>query len=124
MEYVVYILNRTARRKLEWRTPIEALSGQTPDISNLLHFHFWEPCYIKSYGEKEKGQEFPSNSTEILVYFCGYSEHVGSYFTYKVFNPLTRRVLYRSKLKKIVDEGDKNRSLKTPKGSPADDNIP
>ena len=122
MEYVVYILNRTARRKLGWRTPIEALSGQTPDISNLLQFHFWEPCYIKSYGEK--GQKFPSNSTEILVYFCGYSEHVGSYYTYKVFNPLTRRVLYRSQLKKIVDEGDKNRSLRTPKGSPDDDDVP
>eukprot|EP00984_Skeletonema_dohrnii_P035619 scaffold35616_cov172-Skeletonema_dohrnii-CCMP3373.AAC.1 len=42
LQYVVFIWNRTARRMLGWRTPIEALTGQTPDISMLLHFHFWE----------------------------------------------------------------------------------
>jgi len=115
-------MNRTARKRLGWRTPIEALGGQTPDISNLLHFRFWEPVYIKSYGEK--GQPFPSDSSEILVYFGGYSEHVGSYFTFKVWNPVTKRVLYRSAIKKIKNPGDRNYSLQAPFGSPDDADIP
>ena len=49
VEYVIFIMNRTARKKLGWRTPYEALCGQTPDISVLMHFVFWEKCLIKNY---------------------------------------------------------------------------
>ena len=38
--YVVYLLNHTASRVLSWRTPIERLTGTTPDISPLLRFHW------------------------------------------------------------------------------------
>ena len=31
-----------------WRPqPIQALTGQVPDISHFLHFTFWEPVYYK-----------------------------------------------------------------------------
>ena len=31
-----------------WRPhPIQALTGQVPDISHFLHFSFWEPVYYK-----------------------------------------------------------------------------
>ena len=39
-KYVAYIMNQTARSVLGWRTPYEALTGQTPAISELIHFKF------------------------------------------------------------------------------------
>jgi len=35
------IRNHLASRKLKWRTPVEQLTGDTPDISKF-RFHFWE----------------------------------------------------------------------------------
>ena len=36
------VRNHLASRKLNWRTPLEKLTGDTPDIS-MFRFHFWEP---------------------------------------------------------------------------------
>lgn len=74
-EYVTFIMNRTAKELLNWRTPVEALTGQTPDISMLTHFTFWEPVFIGNY--QGSGKNFPSESNEIIVRFVGYSEDVG-----------------------------------------------
>ena len=39
--------NHTALASLNWRTPMEALDGETPDIS-VFRFYFWEPVwYLK-----------------------------------------------------------------------------
>ena len=45
MKYVVYLLNHLAVRKLDWRTSIEVTTGETPDMSNLLQFHWYEKVY-------------------------------------------------------------------------------
>ena len=37
--YVCFLLNHTANETLKWRTPLECLTGTTPDISPLLRFH-------------------------------------------------------------------------------------
>lgn len=99
-EYVSFIMNRTARKHLNWRTPVEALNGQTPDISMMLHFTFWEPVFIKNYLRKD-GKQFPSQSNEIIVRFIGYAEDVGHSCTFKVFNEETGQILYRSSLRKV-----------------------
>ena len=104
LEYVVFIWNRTARRILRWRTPIEALTGQTPDISVLLHFRFWQRVYISNYQQRD-GTGFPSESNEIEVRFIGFAETTGHSMTFKVFNPATGAVLYRSRLR-AADEDD------------------
>ena len=39
------ITNHTAYHSLKWRTPLETSSGETPDISGLLLFTFWERVY-------------------------------------------------------------------------------
>eukprot|EP00984_Skeletonema_dohrnii_P031889 scaffold24984_cov234-Skeletonema_dohrnii-CCMP3373.AAC.1 len=80
-EYVTFIMNRTAKETLDWRTPVEALTGQTPDISMLLHFTFWEPVFIKNY--QGSGKNFPSESNEIIVRFIGFSEDIGHSCTFK-----------------------------------------
>ena len=67
IKYAMFIHNRTARANLGWRTPHEALTGQTPDISMLLCFRFWQVVYIKNY--RDMGTGFPSESNEILCHF-------------------------------------------------------
>jgi hypothetical protein len=38
--------NHTALSSLNWRTPLETLSGDTPDIS-VFRYYFWEMCWYK-----------------------------------------------------------------------------
>jgi hypothetical protein len=54
--YVCFVLNFTASASLNWRTPMEILTGSTPYISPLLSFHWWEPVYFKL-----DDASFPSN---------------------------------------------------------------
>ena len=43
-KYCCDVHNHTASRQLNWRTPLEANEGHTPDISPF-RFHFWEPIW-------------------------------------------------------------------------------
>ena len=108
-QYCAYIMNRTARQTLGWRTPYEALYGQTPDISVMLKFVFWELCYIANY--QEDGGSFPSESNEIAVRMIGFSESVGHSVTFKVFNEATNTVLFRSGVRKITRGSDVNNRI-------------
>ena len=69
--YVVFLLNHLAQPNLDWRTPIEACYGYTPDISPLLLFTFFQRIY---YLDAEI--PFP-NSKEKLGRFVGIAENVG-----------------------------------------------
>ena len=107
IKYVIYHWNRIARAVLGWRTPYEALTGQTPDISSMLCFQFWEKVLITNYQTKNK-KGFPSQSNELMVRFAGYGESVGPYGTFKVWNEDTQELLFRSEVKKIRTEADRN----------------
>ena len=50
--YVCFLLNHLACQSLQWRTPLEALEGSTPDISPLLRFSFWDPVYYSYTGSQ------------------------------------------------------------------------
>ena len=41
LKYVAYVLNQVAHESLGYKTPLQALTGQCPDISAILIFHFW-----------------------------------------------------------------------------------
>ena len=60
MLYVCNLLNATASPALGGLTPLQALTGQVPDISHFLHFSFWEPIYYK-VDESEPDTDFPPN---------------------------------------------------------------
>ena len=47
LQYVCVILNHMSSPALDGLPPLQALTGQTPDISFLLHFLFWEPVYYR-----------------------------------------------------------------------------
>ena len=94
LQYVCFILNRTAHQKLKWRTPLELWSGSTPDISMVLLFIFYERVY---YQRVETS--FPSDSRENIGRFAGFSEYVGHQMTFKVVTP-DNKIIHRSMIRK------------------------
>ena len=103
LTYVCFVLNHTAVGSLHWRTPIEKLTGSTPDISSLLCFQFWEPVYYKL-----DDSSFPSESTEKLGRFVGISEHVGHALTFKVLTDDTKKIIHRSRIRSALNPKERN----------------
>ena len=69
--YVCVLLNVTASPTLDGITPMQALTGQVPDISHFLHFSLWEPVYYK-VDENGPDHKFLHNSMrkETLGWIC------------------------------------------------------
>ena len=86
LRYVTHVLNHTATESINWRTPLEKLSGSTPGISSMLLFQFWEKIYYK-----HDIPSFPSESTERIVRFVGIADHVGHALTIKVLTEDTNK---------------------------------
>jgi hypothetical protein len=101
--YVCYILNHTATESLGWRTPLEKLNGQTPDISALITYHFWEPVYYMI-----EDASFPSEPTERTGHFVGISEHVGNAMTYKILTNDTNKIIHRSSIQTGLKPHERN----------------
>ena len=119
LAYVCYILNHTAVASLDWRTPIQVLTGSTPDISILLRFTFWEPVYFRM-----DDSDFPSESRELRGHFVGFSEHVGHALTYKVLTEDTLRIVHRSAIRSAVNTSDRNLRLDTIDGESTTTDAP
>ena len=98
MKYVTYILNQMALKSLKWKTPYEKLFGQTPDISMIYRFQFWERVYYPNQ-DSRNGLNFPSSSDEKMGRFIGFSESVGHPMTYIIWCENTRKIIYRSRLR-------------------------
>ena len=71
VEYSAYLLNHLANETLDWKTPIEVATGETPDISNLLQFHWYQKVY---YYDPSSSYPRPK---EKLGRFVGVAENVG-----------------------------------------------
>ena len=66
LQYVCFLLNHTYNENING-VPLQRLNGDTPDISVLLRFHFWQKVYYK----KVDGH-FPSDSVEACWTHCWY----------------------------------------------------
>jgi hypothetical protein len=64
--YVCILLNHLASSALGWKTPLQVLTGQTPDILKFLHFLFYKPVYFHSYSGS-----FTSSSNEEQGWWVG-----------------------------------------------------
>ncbi|CAJ1944841.1 unnamed protein product [Cylindrotheca closterium] len=111
LRYASFVYNYTAVKGLGWVTPIQALTGITPDISVLLCFHFYEKVYYKT-----EEPAFPSDSPESLGYMVGIVEHVGHAMTYKILNPETNKILFCSEIRSASTDTDPNKRLHTSDG--------
>ena len=101
--YVCLLLNCLACEALNWTSPHQALTGQQPDISALVQFHFYEPVYYKTHS-----QAFPSDSEEKLGYWVGIAENCGDALTYKILTEDTLKVIPRSTVRSAAKPQDAN----------------
>ena len=95
--------NHTAIKSLDWRTPLELMTGSTPDISAIIMYQFWEPVYCKT-----DNASFPSDSTEKLGRFVGIAEHVGHALTFKILTDDTKKVIFHSRIRSALKPNEKN----------------
>ena len=116
LQYVCFLLNHTYNDNIQG-VPLQLLTGDTPDISVLLRFHFWQKVYYK----KVDGH-FPSDSVEDVGHIVGISDHCGHALTYKVLNPSTMKVINRS-LIRPADPLDPNLRAESLGGESGEDAI-
>ena len=95
LQYVCVILNHMSSPALHDLSPLQAQAGQTPDISFLLHFSFWEPVYYK-VNPNEPFSNFPSTSNEEKGYWLGFSVNVVNKVTWKILTEDATHLVFRS----------------------------
>lgn len=111
LEYVCFIMNRMALASLGWRTPYEKLFGNTPDISMIYRFKFYDRVYYKRT-DSRGGDAADDASDESAGRFVGFSESVGHAMTYKVLTENTNKIIFRSRIR--LSTLDPNRQIDQP----------
>ena len=111
--YVVYLLNHLANPALNWRTPLEACYGITPDISPLLLFTSFQQIY---YLDSEI--PFP-NSKENLGRFVGIAENVGDALTFWIWTEDTEKLIAHSVIRSAEDLATPNKHVDQVSGDPS-----
>ena len=114
MLYVCHLLNATASPVLGGLTPLQALTGQVPDISHFLHFLFWEPIYYK-VDESEPDHRVPSQSNEMRGHWVGFAENKGDQLTWKILTDDTNTIIIRSAVRSTTKTSP-NLRLDPPQG--------
>lgn len=99
MLWICYVMNHTACAILDWKTPIQVLTGQVPNISPLLMFMFYEPVYYAI-----DDNSFPSEPKEGKGRFVGFSESVGHDMTFMVYCEDTKTIIHRSRVRSRDEE--------------------
>ena len=79
-QYGIHVVNHLASPTLKGQTPLQALTGQTPDISHLMYFQFWEPIYFK-IDKEEPDYAYPSLSNEQKGRWVDFGDHFGDHLT-------------------------------------------
>ena len=97
LRYVCDVMNLTAERSLHWRTPMEVATGQTPDISAVLYFMFWDVVYVARYVNDQPGSQ---KGQEVRGRFVGFASDCGHELTFLVLADDTRKILKRSKIRR------------------------
>jgi hypothetical protein len=92
--YAVYILNRLSSPTLHQKTPLEVATGQQPDISAILAFHWYQPVYFRS-----TKVSYPSHTQERSGRMVGIADHQGDALTFLIMDDITHRIVPRSELR-------------------------
>ena len=103
MLYCVFILNMLAHSGLDWKTPHEVAFGETPDISPLLCFHFFEPALHRDPHDPA----FP-DSKEKPGRFIGFAPNKGDALTFQILTDDTQEVTTRSVVRPANDDANPN----------------
>ena len=98
MAFVVSILNVTALKSLQWKTPTEVAFGTTPDISPFLQFD-WNDLVVYHTPNKT----FP-HTQEATGRFVGVCPNIGDALTYFILTEDTEQVIARSNVRPFTPE--------------------
>eukprot|EP00536_Pseudo-nitzschia_multiseries_P005269 jgi/Psemu1/12096/gm1.12096_g len=91
MTYIAGLLNHLSDPNLSDKQPIFIATGVLGDISPYISFFWFEPVYYKT-----PDTPFGSQTTECLGHFVGLVEHVGNGLCFKIWDPITNKLLDRS----------------------------
>ena len=109
--WIADVMNHTAEESLGWKPPLQALEGQTIDISIMLYFLFWDVVYVSRYDDTQyKGQIGSEKSSEIRGRFVGFAWSVGHALTFKILTEDTKKIINRSRVR-LSKSGENNLKL-------------
>jgi hypothetical protein len=81
--------------------------------SQLLFFRWYEPVYYKV-----DNSDFPLDSHEKRGCWVGIAEHVGHAITFKILTDNTRKIIYRSNIRSVLDPASQNLCMEPLNDSP------
>ena len=108
LEHIVYVWNRTAHKAHRYRTPLEVLTGDTPDISAILSHRFYDRVLFL-----DPQTSFPE-SKEKLGRFVGIADNTGDALCYTIYLEDTHSFISRSVVRPITAEHPNLRRLPPP----------
>ena len=90
----------TARESLGWKTPHELREGETPDISGLLQFQFWELVYYM-----DPTSSFPdTGGNEKLGRWLGRAKNHGDTMCSYILTTDTEEIIVRGVVRSVHDK--------------------
>jgi hypothetical protein len=99
--------NNTANAKPNYRTPLEVRDGETPDISGLLEYEFWEKVYFQN-----PTHEFPEiGGNERLGRWLGRAQDYGDKMCYYILDVETEQIIIRSMVRSAEKTNRPNKGL-------------
>ena len=105
-EYICCVHERMANEHLNWETPIQKSGEDTPDISDILQFRWYEPVLYN-----DPNTSYPETK-EKPGYFVGFTENVGDALTFKILTLGKRpQVIHRSVVRSALDPKSPNKRV-------------
>ena len=114
LQYICVVLNHLASPTLQGICPVQALEGNTPDISFMLHFSFYEPVDYRT-DSSEPDLNFPSSSNEKKGYWVGFADNQGDRLTWRILTEDTQKIIIRSGVRSAL-RTTTNQRLASPSG--------
>ena len=105
-QYLADVHNVCAHPLLQWNTPDQVAGGDTPDISHILMFYWFEPVLYL-----DPAISFPE-SKEMPGYFVGFAHNVGDFLTFKILKEDMKTVIHRSVVRSASDPNSRNRRVR------------
>jgi hypothetical protein len=99
MEYVLTLRKFLVRNASNGRSPIETVTGDTPDISELLEFDFYQ--FVKYRNQNDKDNPIK------LGRWLGIAHEVGSALTFWILKP-NGKIIARSTVRPLLPDEVKN----------------
>jgi hypothetical protein len=104
-DYLPHIHNLSANRQINWKIPEQVSRGETPDISHILMFYWFEPVLYLDPVSK-----FPETTVK-PGHFVGFADNIGDKRTFKILKNDLCTVLNRSVVRSAADGNHRNKQV-------------